>query len=158
MVELEFNPQTREVVIGPPSDQSYEVVDRRTSAVGELLLDLKRLKDGAVFKNVSAIWFQYPLADRVERAVRQLLLTRKDFPRDLQEGRFKVATDTMFDGTPRIAVYFYVRPEAISTQENARVRNDFYSALQTEINPLMDEGVWLQFMTKEDRSALLAAS
>jgi hypothetical protein len=64
----------------------------------------------------------------------------------------------MFDGTPRIAVYFYVRPEAISTQENARVRNDFYSALQTEINPLMDEGVWLQFMTKEDRSALLAAS
>jgi hypothetical protein len=158
MVELEFNPQVGEVVIGPPSDLSYEVVDRRTSAVGELLLNLRRLKDGAVFKNVSAIWFQYPLVDRIERAVRQLLLTRNDLPQDLQESRFKVAADTMFDGTPRIVVYFYVKPEATSTQENARMRNNFYQALQAEINPLMDDGVWLQFMTKEDRSALLAAS
>ena len=158
MVELDFNPQVGDVVIGPPSDHSYEVVDRPPSAGGELILNLKRLKDGAVFKNVSAIWFQYPLRDRIEKAVHQLLLTRKDFPQDLQEGRFKVVSDTMFDGTPRIAVYFYVKPEAISTQDDARVRNDFYRVMQTEINSLMDDGVWLQFMTKEDRSALLAVS
>ena len=64
----------------------------------------------------------------------------------------------MYDGTPRIVAYFYLKPEVVPSQEKARVWNDFYRKLHAEIDPLMDSGIWLRFMTREERGELSVAS
>jgi hypothetical protein len=169
-VELEFNPQVGEQVIGPPFGERYEVVERRADLTGEPLLTLRRLRDGIQFKDQPLIWLQYSPEDMVERALHKLLLAAgTEVPTDFQEKRFKVTMDAMYDGTPRVMVYFYLKADVIPSPERARVWNDFYRKLHAEIDPLMDQlpiyvrddeqtRVWLQFMTREERSPLSVAS
>lgn len=163
MIELEFDPQIGEEVIGPgaQSDDRYEILDRTTSLLGETLLKVRRLSDGALFDRVPHILFRYPLKMQVRRAVSKILSQTNHLPQDLQEGRFEVVSDEMYDGTPKTVVYFYLKPDAASLPERVRARNDFYRRLQAEINPLLESGrdaSWLQFVTREARSALSAAS
>lgn len=161
MVEMNFNPQVGEQVIVPPSDARYEIVDRYADVAGEPLLKLKRLKDGSLFDKVPLILLNYPLNEQVRRAVHKLLEETDDYPVDFQERRFKVESGEMYDGTPRIAVYFYLKPEVVPSPAAARVWNDFYRKLHAEIDPLVDDPgspTWLQFMTREGRSSLSVAS
>jgi hypothetical protein len=161
MIELEFNPQVGEQVIGPPSATPYEVVDRSTNFAGEVLLKLKRLKGGSLFENVPLVFLQYAPRETVMHALHQLLQEDIGFPEDFQEGRFEAVSDEMYDGTPRVAVYFYLKPEVVASPEKARVWNDFYRRLHREIDPLLDDPqspIWLQFMTREERSPVRAAS
>lgn len=169
MVELDFNPQVGEQVIGPPYGERYEVVGRRTDLAGEPLLTLRRLRDGVEIKDQPLDWLQYSPEDQVRRGLRKLLAASEDLPGDFEEGRFEVRTDSMYDGTPRVMVFFYLKPEVIPSPEKARVWNDFYGKLHSELDPLMDQApfylrddeqsrVWLQFMTRESRSPLSVAS
>lgn len=161
MIELDFNPQIGEQVLGPPSDARYEIVDRQANVAGEVLLTLRRLKDGSLFKNQPPILFKYPSEEQVKRAIQELLKENREFPKDLQEGRFKAVSNEMYDGTPRVVVYFYLKPDVVPSPERARVWNEFYRRLHAEIDPLLDDPeapTWLQFMTREERSSLSAAS
>lgn len=169
MVELEFDPQIGEQVIAPPYGDRYEVVGRRKDIAGEPLLTLQRIRDGVEIKDQPLRWLQYSPEDQVRKALRKLLAASNELPTDLQESRFEVTTDSMYDGTPRVMVYFYLKPEVIPSQEKARVWNDFYRKLHAEIDPLMDQvpfylrddeqsRVWLQFMTRESGSPLSVAS
>jgi hypothetical protein len=63
----------------------------------------------------------------------------------------------MYDETPRIMVYFHLKPEVVPSPAKARIWSDFYAQLREKLQPLMDSGTWLQFAAKEDRSALRAA-
>ncbi len=153
MIEVEFNPQVGEQVQAFPSDTLFEVVDRHTSAAGELLLKLRRLSDGKLFDNVSSIVLDYPAVERVRRELKKILDRCDYWPADFQERRFEVKADEMYDGTPRIMVYFYLKADAVPSVSKARTWNDFYTKLQQKLQPLVDLGTWLQFTAKEERSA-----
>jgi hypothetical protein len=157
MVELEFNPQVGDKVLVYPHEAKFEIVDRHSSAAGELLLKLRRLPDGKIFENVPPILVDYPSDEKVRRALNKIASGSNDWPEEFQARRFKVVTNEMYDGTPRIVAYFYLRPEVAASPESARARNDFYRKLHSEIDPLVDSGVWLQFMTREERGELSAA-
>jgi hypothetical protein len=157
MVELEFNPQVGEQVENSWNGAQFEVLGRHTSALGEVLLKLRRLQDGRVFENIPSTLFWYPTDERVRRELRDILAHCVSFPEDFQEGRFDVTWDPMYDETPRIMVYFHLKPEVVPSPAKARIWSDFYAQLREKLQPLMDSGTWLQFAAKEDRSALRAA-
>jgi len=103
----------------------------------------------------------YPTDERVRRELGRILAHCDYFPTDFLEGRFDVEWEEMYDGTPRIMVYFHLKPDVAPSTEKARAWSDFYSLLREKIQPLMDSGTWLQFAAKaakEDRSALRVAS
>jgi hypothetical protein len=110
-----------------------------------------------LFENVQPILVSYPADERVRRELRNVLAHCESFPADFQEGRFDVKWDPMYDGTPRIMVYFHLKPEVAPSVAKARVWSDFYAQLRKRLQPLMDSETWLQFAAKEDRSALRAA-
>ncbi|HZB89517.1 MAG TPA: hypothetical protein VE291_12715 [Terracidiphilus sp.] len=160
MVELNFNPQIGEHVqrvLSFPSDPLFEIVDRRTNSIGELLLKLRRLQDGELFDNISAISVEYPLEDRIRRALRGIFVNCDSWPDDFQKDRFDVESDQMYDGTPRIMVHFYLKPEVVPSAAKARIWSGFYSELRKKLQFLNPEP-WLQFMAREERGALSAAS
>jgi hypothetical protein len=161
MVELDFNPQVGEqvqVAVSTAPDDLYEIVDRHTSAAGESLLKLRRLRDGKLIDKISPILVDYPMDERIRRELKRILSDCESLPEDFQEQCYEVKWDEMYDGTPRIMVSFYLKPDVASSLEKARAWNDFYAWLRERLQPLMDSGVWLQFAAREDRSALRAAS
>ncbi len=158
MVELDFNPQVGEQVENSWDHSLFEVLGRHTSALGEVLLKLRRLQDGSVFENIPSILFLYPTDVRVRREIMNFLAHCESFPEDFQEGRFDVERDPMYDGSPRTMIYFYLKPEVVPSVSKARVWSNFYALLREKLQPLMDSDTWLQFAAKEDRSVLRAAS
>jgi len=157
MVELDFNPQEGERVEFYPQGIILEVLGRHITADGQVLLRLRSLQDGRLFENVTLDWLRYPADVRVRRALEHIL-PKVSWPEEFQDGRFVVKTDEMYDGTPRIMVNFYLKPDVIPSVEKAGDWNAFYSTLKRQIEPLVDTGDWLQFAAKEQRSALSAAS
>jgi len=158
MVELEFNPQVGEHVKVFKYDELFEILDRHAGADGQLVLKLRGLQSGKLLENVYHILVDYPVDERVRRELRNIIAHCKFFPEDFQEGRFDVKWDPMYDGTPRIMVYFYLKPEVVPSPAKARIWSNFYAPLREKLQPLMDSETWLQFAAKEDRSALRAAS
>ncbi len=158
MVELDFNPQVGERVQDPRSNDLFEIVDRHMSTAAGLVLKLRRLRDGMLFDNISPLWVDYPNDERVRRELRKILPKCDSLPQDFQEGMFEVEWDEMYDGSPRIMVYFHLKPEVAPSVAKARVWSDFYAQLREKLQPLMDSDTWLQFAAKEDRSALRAVS
>jgi hypothetical protein len=161
MNELDFDPQVGERVqrvLSVPSDPLFEIVDRRKNAAGELLLKLKRLSDGKLLDNISPLAVVYPGDERVRRELRNILSHCDFWPEDFQVGRFEVRSDEMYDGTPRIMVFFYLEPGVVPSASKARGWSEFYAKLQDRLQPLMDSGTWLQFAAREERSALSVAS
>ncbi len=158
MVEPEFNPKVGERVEVGESDDLYEIIDRHTGGAGEILLTLRRLRDGILYENVPPIMVSYPADERVRRELRNALAHCESFPEDFQEGRFDVKWDEMYDGTPRIMVYFHLKPEVVPSASRARIWNNFYAKLHKRLEPLTDSGTWLQFTAKEQRSDLRVAS
>jgi hypothetical protein len=157
MVELDFNPQVGERVEVRGFDGLFEVLDRRANTDGQLLLKLRGLEDGRLLDNIHHLFVDYPADERIRRELRNILAHCKFFPEDLQKGRFDVKWDPMYDGTPRIMVYFHLKPEVVPSVAKARVWSDFYAQLREKIQPLMDSDTFLQFAAKEDRGALRAA-
>jgi hypothetical protein len=157
MVELDFNPQVGELVELAKHDGLFQVLDRRAGADGQLMLKLKGLRDGRLLDNIHLIFVDYPTDERLRRELKKILAHREFFPADFQEGQFDVQWDPMYDGTPRIMIYFQLKPDVAPSIAKARVWSDFYAQLREKLQPLMDSGTWLQFATKEDRSAVRAA-
>ena len=162
MIESDFDPQIGEVVQCYPRtgrfEGLFEIIGKQPSVWGPLL-DLKRLKDGRVVRGVETNLLDYPQEERVRRAILSALSDCDYWPEDLQKGRFDLRSEEMYDGTPRTMVYFYLKPGSTPSLERARVWNDFYSKIEAKLEPFKDSSWdWLQFSTKEERSALSAAS
>jgi len=166
MVEY-FNPKVGELVEVFPNEGRFKGLFEITKVYAgadpaAFLLDLKRIRDGRVENGIPTYLVDYPREVRVRRALEKTVSESGSWPEDFQAGRFDLEFDEMYDGTPRMMVTFYLKPEAESSLEKARQRNNFYSTLQEKFQPVMDDeypGRWLQFATaKEERSALSAAS
>jgi len=162
MVESDFNPEIGELVEMFPYDGRFEglfeIIGKHSNVWGPLL-DVKRLKDGRVVKGVETHLLDYPQEERVRRAIARVLTEMDSVPGDIQRDGFDVKSEETFDGTPKTMVYFYLKPDARPSLENARVWNDFFSKLDEKLEPLKDskwDGV--QFSVKEKRRALSAAS
>jgi len=164
MVEY-FNPKVGELVEVFPHEGRFKGLFEVTNVYAgadpsTYLLDLKRTKDGRVEKGIPTYLVDYPREVRIRRSLETVL--SGSWPEDFQSGRFDLEFDEMYDGTPRMMVTFYLKPEAESSLEAARARNNFYSMVQEKFQPVMDDeypGRWLQFTAaKEERSALSAAS
>ncbi len=157
MIELEYNPQIGEQVEILGRDGLFEILDRFIGPEGNYMLRVRALRDGRLL-DVLPISTDYPSAERVRRALMKIAQGGKDWPEDFQAKQFDVITDKMYDDTPRIMVYFYLKPEATPSASRARIWNDFYAKLQEKLQPMVDSGIWLQFTAKEGRNALSVAS
>jgi hypothetical protein len=167
MVELDLNPEVGDRVqrLGSiASDDLYEVVDRHTSAAEELLLKLRRIRDGKLFDNISALAIAYYSDEEIVRKVlRQILAECRPWPDGFQIGEgmrdlsYEIRSDEMHDGTPRVVVSFLLKPDASPTAENARIWNEFFIKLREQFQ-FVKINSWLQFTAKEERSVLRAAS
>ena len=157
MVELEYNPQIGEQVEIPGRDGLFEILDRFIGPEGNHMLRVRAVRDGKLL-DVLPIGTDYPSIERVRRELTKIARTHKDWPEDFEVFRFDVIADRMYDDTPRIMVYFYLKPEVIPSILRARIWNDFYAKLHEKLQPLVDSGQWLQFTAKEGRTALSAAS
>jgi hypothetical protein len=159
MVELDFNPRVGELVEVVKHDGLFEVLDRHASADGQLVLKLRGLRDGRLLENIHQLFVDYPADERIRRELEKILAKSDSMPEDFQqESQPEVKWDPMYDGTPRIMVYFHLKPGVAPSVTKARIWSDFYAPLREKLQPLMDSGIWLQFAAKEDRSALRAAS
>jgi len=167
MIESDFNPQEGELVEMFPYDGrfegQFEIIRKYDDFACGPLLDVKRLKDGRVVQGVETNLLRYPKEEQVRRAIRKVVAEfdalPDDFQRDQAGLKFDVTSDEMYDGTPRTMVYFYLKPEAVSSLEGARAWNDFFSKLHRKIEPLADSNWdWVQFGTKEGRSTFSVAS
>jgi hypothetical protein len=166
MVEY-FNPKIGELVEVFPHEGRFKGLFEVTSVYAgsdpvAFLLDLKRVKDGRLEKGIPTYLVDYPKEVRVRRALEKVLADSGSWPDDFQPGRFDLEFDEMYDGTPRMMVTFYLKPEAETSLDESRARNSFYSSLQEKFQPVMDDeypGRWVQFRTaKETRGVLSAAS
>jgi hypothetical protein len=158
MVELDFNPQVGEQVEVFKHDGLFEILERHASADGQLVLKLRGLGDGRLLDNIHHLFVNYPADEKIRRELRSILAHCDSFPDDFQEGRFDVKWDDMYDGTPRIMVYFHLKPQVVPSVSKARVWSNFYAKLHEKLQPLTDQGTWLQFSAREERSAQRVAS
>jgi len=157
MVELDFNPQVGETAEVLKHDGLFEILDRHASANGQVELKLRGLRDRRLLDNIHHLFVDYPADERVRRALGNILAQGDSWPEDFEEGQFDVKWDDMYDGTPRIMVYFHLKPQVVPSASKARVWSNFYAKLHEKLQPLTDPGTWLQFSAREDRSAQRAA-
>jgi hypothetical protein len=166
MVEY-FHPKVGELVEVAPHEGRFKGLFEITNVYAgadsvAFLLDLRRIKDGREERGIPTYLADYPREVRVRRAFENALADLGPWPEEFQTDKFDLELDEMYDGTPRMMVTFYLKPEADSSLDKARVRNNFYSLLQEKFQPVMEDeypGRWLQFRTaKETRGVLSAAS
>lgn len=120
---------------------------------------VRRERDGFLLEDVTYPMMEYPPEEKVRRALPQIIAQCGPIPGDFQAGAYEVKSDEMYDGTPRVMVYFHLRPGVAPSVEKARVWNDFFSKLNEEFEfSIGDVGSWIQFSVKEERSTLRAAS
>jgi len=167
MIESDFNPEKGDLVEMFPYDGRFEgpfrVIDKYDHCTSGPLLDVERLRDGRVVKGVETYLLRYPKEERVRRTIKRVLTELGSWPDDFQSDqsgpKFDLKSDQMYDGTPRTMVYFHLKPEVEHSLEKTRAWKDFYSKLGARLEPYRDSNWdWIQFMAKEDRSAVSAAS
>lgn len=166
MVEFDLNPEIGDQVqrLGSlASDDLFEVVEKRANFSGEVLLKLRRLRDGKLFDDISAMAVIYSEEGKVRKALRQILAECRPWPEGFQTGedarnlRYEIRSDEMHDGTPRVMVSFLLKPDVDITADNARIWNEFFIKLREQFQFVSIDS-WLQFTAKEERSVLRAAS
>jgi hypothetical protein len=160
VIELDFNPKIGEYVELDRHDGLFEILDIQPSTTGipGPVFTLKDLQGGRLLENVHHFYVRYPADVSVRRELEKVFAHWNSWPEDFQEGRFEVKPEKMYDDTPRIMVYFHLKPDVVPSVAKARVWNDFYTKLLERLQPIMDSGTWLQFSAREERSALSAAS
>ena len=160
MIELDFNPQVGERVEVLGHEGLFEILDIQpsTNGIPGPEFKLRELQSGRLFDNIHHLLVRYPTDVSIRRELEKTLAHCNSLPEDFQEGRFDVEWEPMYDGTPRIMVYFHAKPEVVPSPEKARIWSNFYATLREKLQPLMDSKTWLQFAAKEERSALRAAS
>jgi len=130
---------------------------------GHYRYKLARLADGAELDGITYPMLTYSDAEKVRKALPQILPECRPWPDDFQNGEgaclpnYDIRSNEMYDGTPRVLVSFFLKPDAIHTPERARVRNEFFGKLHEQFQ-FIDIRAWLQFTAKEQRSVLSAAS
>lgn len=158
MVELEFNPQVGDKVEVQGYNELFEILEKQACSDGQTYLKLRGLTDGRMLDHVHQhLFVDYPNDERVRRELKKILTRCKFLPEDFLEDEFEVKRDPMYDGTPRIMVYFHLKPGIVPSDAKTRVWSDFYDQISEKLQSLMDSDTWLQFAAKEDRSALSAA-
>jgi hypothetical protein len=161
---LDFTPQVDDQVEVFGHTGRFVILDRKIGSDGNYRFKLKSLTAGYVLEDVTYGKLVYPPEERVRLALPRVLPECAPYPDDFQNGigAYDIKTDEMYDGTPRVSVYFHLKPDVVPSVQRARIWNDFFSRLDdrfrfVDIDPER-RSTWLQFTVKEGRSSLRAAS
>jgi hypothetical protein len=169
---LDFTPQIDDQVEVFGYKGRFAVRECKIGADGHCLFRLESSYPGMTLDDIRYPMMTYPPEEKVRKALSQILPECGQWPEDFQVGKYDVKSDAMYDGTPRVTVYFYLKPDAIPSPEKARAWNNFYLKLNDAFRFVdIDSGAcrlwdvdpgnlstWLQFSTKEERSVQSAAS
>lgn len=138
----------------------FEILECKASSdVYGYRYKVRRERDGFLLEDVTYPMMEYPPEEKVRRALPQIIAQCGPIPGDFQAGAYEVKSDEMYDGTPRVMVYFHLKPGVVPSVEKARDWNDFFSKLNEEFEfSIGDVGSWIQFSVKEERRTLRAAS
>ncbi len=141
------------------SEGGFEIVECKLIGDFDYRCKVRRQRDGLLLEDITYPMMEYPPEEKVRRALPQIIAQCGPMPGDFQEGAYEVKSDEMYDGTPRVMVYFHLKPGVVPSVERARIWNDFFSKLNEEFEfSIGDVGSWIQFSVKEERSTLRAAS
>ena len=161
-MRLDFTPEKDDEVEVFGYKGTFVVRERKKGENGHFLFRLESVYPGLTLEDIPYPMMTYPPEEKVRKALPQILPECGPWPDDFQVGKYDIKSDPMYDGTPRVMVYFHLKPDVIPSLEKARVWSNFYSKLNDAFQFVdIDSGrqpTWLQFAAKEDRSALRAAS
>ncbi len=160
---LDFTPQRGDRVRVYGYDGDFIVQDVTIGTDGQYQFRLTSLAFGLELNDI-----RYPMLTssdeaKVSKILPQILSESAPWPPDLQVDpatgrlRYEVHSDEMHDGTPTVIVSFFVNPEADASFQYAKARVAFYGRLRSRFR-FTSIGSLLQFITKEERSQLSAAS
>jgi hypothetical protein len=154
---LDFTPQVGDQVEVFGYKGRFVILERTIGPDGHYLFKLESSYPGLTLDGIRYPMMTYPPEEKVRKALPQILPECGPLPEDFQVGKYDVESNEMYDGTPRVMVYFHLKPEVIPSVEKARVWNNFFSGLKkgfqfVDIDP-RDQSTWLQFTAKEERSA-----
>lgn len=159
---LDFTPQLGDRVEVFGHKGRFKILETKIGPDGHYRYKLERWADGFVLDDVTYPMLTYPPEEKVRKILPQVLRECAPYPEDFQMGDCDIKTDEMYDGTPRVTVFFHLKPDVVPSVQKARTWNDFFSRLDDRFR-FVDidserRGTWLQFTTKEERSKLRAAS
>ena len=162
-MDLDFTPQEGEQVEVLGYKGRFMIQERTISKEdGHYRFKLVSPSAGLTLDGIRYPMMTYPPEEKVRKVLRQILPESGPWPEDFQVGEYDVKSDEMYDGTPRVMVYFHLKPDVIPSAEKARVWNSFFAELNRRFQFVdIDSGpqsTWLQFSAKEERSAQRAAS
>jgi hypothetical protein len=171
-MEIDYTPQVGEQVEVFGHKGRFVIKDRKIGDNGHYLFRLESLHSGITVDNILYPMMTYPPEEKVRKVLPQVIEECGPWPDDFQGGRYDVKFHAMYDGTPRVMVYFYLKPDVIPSPEKARVWSNFYSRLENGFKFVdIDSGAYrlwdidsgnrstrLQFAAREERSAQRVAS
>lgn len=161
-VPIDWTPEVGDKVGVFGHEGKFEILERK--ATGDAYVyrfKVRRNRDGFLLDDVVYPMMEYPPEEKVRRALPPIINRCGPIPGDFQEGigAYEVKSEDMYDGTPRVMVYFHLKRGVVPSIERARDWNDFFSKLNQEFEfSIGDVGSWIQFSVKEERSTLRAAS
>lgn len=161
-MDIDYTPEVDEEVEIFGYKGRFVIKDRKIGSDGHYLFRLESLNTGQILDDILYPMMTYPPEEKVRKVLPQVIAQSGPLPEDFQAGEYDVKPDEMYDGTPRVMVYFHLKPDVIPSVEKARVWNNFFAKLSDRFRFVdIDSGrqsTWLQFATKEERSALRVAS
>jgi len=160
---LDLIPQKEEQVEVIGYKGRFVVREHWIGADGHDLFRLDSLYPGLTLDEIRYPMMTYPPEEKVKKVLPQILPQCGPWPEDFEVYKYDVKSGEMYDGTPRVTVYFHLKPGVIPSVEKAHVWNNFYARLDKafqfiDIDSGKQPATWLKFAAKEDRSALRAAS
>ncbi|MGD0829326.1 MAG: hypothetical protein ABR907_00180 [Terracidiphilus sp.] len=161
-MDIDFTPKVDEKVEVFGYKGRFVIEDRKVGDDGHYLFRLESLNPGLTLDGIRYPMMTCPPEEKVRKVLPQILDECGPWPDDFVVGRYDVKFDEMYDGTPRVMVYFHLKPNVIPSPDKARVWNNFYLKLRekfqfVDVDP-EHQSTRIQFSAKEERSALLVAS
>jgi hypothetical protein len=160
---LDFTPQVGDQVEVFGYRGTFVIRECRVGADGHYRFRLDPLLDGPMLDDIRYPMITYSDEEKVRKALPQILADCRPWPEDIQTKAsasslvYDIRSDEMHDGTPRVMVTFFLKPDALPSLEMAHVRNEFYTRLREQFRFVSIES-WLQFSSREERGALSVAS
>ncbi len=160
---LDFTPQRGDRVKVFGYDGDFVIQEVTTAPDGQYRFRLTSLVFGLELDDVRYPMLTFSDEAKVSKFLPQIVGESAPWPADLQIDpatgrlRYEVYADQMHDGTPTVIVSFFVNPEADASFQYAKARVAFYGRLRSQFRFIGIDSV-LQFITKEERSQLSAAS
>jgi hypothetical protein len=163
-MKLDFEPSKGDHVAVIGYRGEFEIKEIFVGADGHYHYRLTSAFSGLELDDVIYPWLVYSDEERIRKVIPQILPEFAPWPVDLEKApnaaslKYEISSGEMHDGSPKVIISFFARPDAHSSLARAKDRIVFYDKLRDRLLTLLDLEPWIEFNTKEERSLLSAAS